>query len=463
MQLANGSVLLAWTNWGADLYEINFAVLDGGAYNVVAGPTALSNPAAVTGNDYVSVAADGAGRGILTWMDADWDYRRNLYYALVDSSGAVLTDPMIFRTSQATHPNIETSSEGYGNTSWTGDLTPPTSRAQSPEFATGPFLVTWSGSDEGSGIAAYNVQVRDGEDGAWADWLTDETDLSATYTAVETGHTYYFRSIAKDHAGNVEIDVPTDGDTHTTIAAHKVEGQITNNRGQPVFNATVAAQPAGLNAAMTNSTGDYILYFNSSETYTLTANHSSFGTLPPMRNVVVDTFLSGMDFVLPPTDEAVSNGGWETGDVDGWNLGLGVTASAEMTAAHTGRYGAHLQARGETVMFWPYITQTISIPSTWSQPTLSFMYQTIVGEQDAALLAIVSNNDAVVTHTVSLTPGDWAHTWSDLSAFSGQTATLSFGFVDQTIAQQIYLDEISVGQTKVGVHSIYLPLTLCQF
>ena len=121
VQLANGSVLLAWTSWGADLNEISFAVLDGANYNVVAGPTALSNPAAVTGNNYVSVTADRAGRGILTWMDSNSSYRRNLYYALVGGNGTILTDPMIFRTSQATDPYIETSFEGYGNTSWTDE------------------------------------------------------------------------------------------------------------------------------------------------------------------------------------------------------------------------------------------------------------------------------------------------------------------------------------------------------
>ncbi|MEA3310474.1 MAG: hypothetical protein U9Q70_13330, partial [Chloroflexota bacterium] len=127
-QLSNGTILLAWTSWGTGLYEIAFAVLDGATYNMVAGPTTLSNPASVTGDNYVSVTADNAGHAILTWIDSDRSYHPNLYYALVDSSGSVLTDPMIFHTSQATNPYIETSYEGYGNTSYslitptTGDV-----------------------------------------------------------------------------------------------------------------------------------------------------------------------------------------------------------------------------------------------------------------------------------------------------------------------------------------------------
>jgi len=117
VQLSTGRILLAWFVWTNSAPQIAFAVLDTN-YNVVAGPTTLSNPAAPTGDANVSVAADAAGHAILTWMDYGWSSRRNLYYALVDSNGNVLTPPMIFRTSQAYSPYIDTSYEGYGNTSY---------------------------------------------------------------------------------------------------------------------------------------------------------------------------------------------------------------------------------------------------------------------------------------------------------------------------------------------------------
>lgn len=123
VQLSNGRILLAWTVWSGPNPQVAFAILDGTAYNVVAGPTTLTNPAAATGDGYVSVTADAAGHAVLTWMDFSRDYRRNLYYALVDSNGNVLTPPMIFRTSQAASSYIETSFEGYGNTSYS--WTPP--------------------------------------------------------------------------------------------------------------------------------------------------------------------------------------------------------------------------------------------------------------------------------------------------------------------------------------------------
>jgi hypothetical protein len=112
VQLSDGRIVVAWTSDS----RIRFAVLDR-SYNQIAGPITLDNPAAVTGDDYVSVAADASGRAILTWKDAEsvWFYSPNLYYALVDGKGKVLTPPMIFRTSPT---SIHTSYEGYGNTSY---------------------------------------------------------------------------------------------------------------------------------------------------------------------------------------------------------------------------------------------------------------------------------------------------------------------------------------------------------
>jgi hypothetical protein len=111
IQLSNGRILVAWTMAISGYRSIRFAVLDS-SYNTVAGPTQLTHVAATTGNSYVSVTADNASRAVLTWID--YSENRNLYYALVDGNGSVLTQPMIFRSSSY----IVTGSEGYGNTSY---------------------------------------------------------------------------------------------------------------------------------------------------------------------------------------------------------------------------------------------------------------------------------------------------------------------------------------------------------
>jgi len=112
-QLADGRFVFAWVKG----LRVRFARLDS-ALNPLGSWIELNNPAAQTGDRGVSITSAG-NRAVLTWMDAA--KRRNLYYALVNGDGNVLAPPMIFRTSRGPSPYIETSYEGYGNTtySWT--------------------------------------------------------------------------------------------------------------------------------------------------------------------------------------------------------------------------------------------------------------------------------------------------------------------------------------------------------
>ena len=63
------------------------------------------------------------------------------------------------------------------------------------------ITVAWGGRDNQSGIASYDLQVRDGAAGLWADWLVGTVVTSARFVG-EPGHTYYFRSRATDRVGN---------------------------------------------------------------------------------------------------------------------------------------------------------------------------------------------------------------------------------------------------------------------
>lgn len=125
-QLSDGHIMLAGTSWGgANNPQIAYAIFDS-SYNLTTGPTYLDNPAAAAGDAYVSITADQDGRAILTWMDYDYSYRPNLYYALINGNGEVITQPMIFRTAKPYwgSSTIQTSFEGYGNTTYS--MTPTT-------------------------------------------------------------------------------------------------------------------------------------------------------------------------------------------------------------------------------------------------------------------------------------------------------------------------------------------------
>lgn len=65
------------------------------------------------------------------------------------------------------------------------------------------FTVAWSGYDpvSGSGLAGFDVQVRDGYSGDWQTWLSNTRFTEATFEG-QRGHTYFFRISARDVAGN---------------------------------------------------------------------------------------------------------------------------------------------------------------------------------------------------------------------------------------------------------------------
>ncbi|MBN2148378.1 MAG: hypothetical protein JW726_13395 [Anaerolineales bacterium] len=103
------------------------------------------------------------------------------------------------------------------------DTQAPTAAATCPAQSSSlSFGVSWSGTDDMSGIASYDVQYRVGT-GSWADWpglsavtLTSSTFGPTTPVTVQRGETYAFRVRARDNAGNLGTYAP-DGDCSTII------------------------------------------------------------------------------------------------------------------------------------------------------------------------------------------------------------------------------------------------------
>lgn len=98
------------------------------------------------------------------------------------------------------------------------DKSTPTSHVAplpSMEPPTG-FTVSWSGTDQDSGVQDFTVFASD-NGGPFAAWLTNTTSMSATFNGV-LGHTYDFYSIARDLVGNVE-NAKSIAEATTTISA----------------------------------------------------------------------------------------------------------------------------------------------------------------------------------------------------------------------------------------------------
>ena len=92
---------------------------------------------------------------------------------------------------------------------------PSSSMTPLPPFSSSAISLSWSGSDNVSGIAGYDLQVREGTTGEWTPVLTGTAATSIVYCG-EVLHAYYFRVRSTDVAGNVEA-WPDTYDTVTLV------------------------------------------------------------------------------------------------------------------------------------------------------------------------------------------------------------------------------------------------------
>ncbi|WP_341348910.1 RHS repeat-associated core domain-containing protein [Syntrophorhabdus aromaticivorans] len=88
-----------------------------------------------------------------------------------------------------------------------------------PSTTTMPdFLVQWTGVDDGSGIASYDVYVST-DGAAYTLWKDDTIDTSATFSGA-FNHTYRFYTVAIDNVGYIEPPPATPDASTTVLSPH---------------------------------------------------------------------------------------------------------------------------------------------------------------------------------------------------------------------------------------------------
>jgi subtilisin len=121
-----------------------------------------------------------------------------------------------------------------------------------------PFSLSWSGTDEVSGIGSYDVQVREGYEGVWTDFLLNTTETSVSF-AGSHGQTYLFRVRARDRVGNLEpYSYGEWGQTFTTVLTSPAPVLVTSYKyGSPrlfqedqTLSYTIRLQNTGNQAAI---------------------------------------------------------------------------------------------------------------------------------------------------------------------------------------------------------------------
>ncbi len=115
-------------------------------------------------------------------------------------------------------------------------VAPQAAVIQLPSVSTAADVeVSWEGSDFYSGIASFDVQVKDGSGGSWTPWLTSTGAVRATYTGAH-GHTYFFRTRARDAQGNLETFENDEwGDAFTSVLLSPAAVMETSRKSAPTF------------------------------------------------------------------------------------------------------------------------------------------------------------------------------------------------------------------------------------
>jgi len=329
--------------------------------------------------------------------------------------------------------------DGNGDTQVVVDSFPPTSSVAALNTpATEPvFTVSWSGNDNASGLKSYDVQYRDGLTGTWRIWLSN-TQLTSAQVVGQIGHTYYFRSLATDHAGNLEVKSSNTSDTSIAMPPAALTGRVLNNQDQPV--AAVAAQTTApaLNGTRSNGQGNFSLYFGQAGVYSLTVARSGFGVLPPMRGISVSEKTQALTLYLPPVDDSLVEGNFESGALVAWNV-LGEVSPTLTNTAHTGN--SALQLGGPTpapsvtpaapftlsavltqtsrVLTAPFVSaqlnaSTVTTTTTFTLTNVAALTPTVVGQQELGrnftLRGVLSGN---LPLTATLTPVTLTLTYSE--------------------------------------------------
>jgi TolB protein len=252
------------------------------------------------------------GRTELIQYQGQWYWTRSDIYA----QGAPATTGCY-------HPVTALVASGYDwRPHWgTSDAQPPTSQIQSLPLYTGLLdPIRWFGQDVGpAGIWSYDVQYRDGEAGTWSGWLVNTRDTIAYFTGT-AGHTYYFRCRARDRAGNVGSYPSTGPYPHTMFYTYRLSGRVDDSRDTPVSQAAVDIAPPPLYSVVAGSTGNYEAYLTGMDGHTVSVSKTNYGTLPLMP-ISADQLAQPVDDVmlhtaLPPADDAMRSGGFESGSLE---------------------------------------------------------------------------------------------------------------------------------------------------
>ncbi len=200
------------------------------------------------------------------------------------------------------------------------DYVPPASRLEplSAWTRSNRVNLTIVGQDN-SRIAGYDIQVKDGPAGAWADAFQNiapnAPGMPTVAYAGQYGHAYSFRIRARDEAGNVEA-WPAQPDAATTTYAWRISALVRDARGRPAPLADVILDPPAFYTLHADALGRAAAY-SADLGGEGRAAHAGYGR-STFTYANVDYDQENVVMHLRPLDDLLINGNFEAENLSGW-------------------------------------------------------------------------------------------------------------------------------------------------
>ena len=273
----------------------------------------------------------------ITYTRLTWIYYKGTWYWY--TGYLEICDP----TTSNAFRLVDTAGDDWYPDWQTLDLQSPVSSVNDlTTYSRNPLTVSWTGQDSGgSGLKSYDLQYQVDNNGSWLNWLTATVDSSSVFSNT-AGHTYGFRSRARDYAGNVG-SWKANSAASTTLYTWAANGTVRDNRDTPVSGAVLSVTPQALVMFPSDSQGRMSsLVATSALTYGLTIQKDGYGSLPA-------TWLSSgvdgnLEAVLSPADDLVQNGNFEASNtvLTDWGISGEFTPTVTAINPHSGHTAALL-------------------------------------------------------------------------------------------------------------------------
>ncbi len=210
---------------------------------------------------------------------------------------------------------------------------------------------------------------------------------------------------------------------------------------------TASFSPTSI-AAPGSGSSTLILAASSSTVFgTYTINVIGTGAAGVVANTTVSLTIPGASTNL------IVNGGFETGNFNGWTIGGADTPTVTTAQVDSGKYSALLgQTAAPEVNGNSYIYQTITIPKTATKVTLNFYYwpatnDTISYAYQEVLILNTSGKVLAQVLKVADNGRGWKEITYDLTSYIGETIEIYFAVHGNGYSSDyiyMYLDNVSV-------------------